>query len=78
LLEVRLKDFVAGKTIGGMDLTTLVQRVTLTVNAVNDISEFTPGSNMTIDEDEGLKVIPWASGIRSESVTATDETETVA
>lgn len=77
VLEVRLRD-VTTPAIGGTDLTTLVQRVTLNITAVNDVPEFTPtatgGANVTVDEDAGLTVVSnWATGIRPGPATATDE-----
>jgi len=48
--------------------------VTVNVTAVNDAPEFTPGTTITIDEDDGAQTVAgWATGIRPGPTTATDE-----
>lgn len=51
----------------------LTRTFTVTVNAVNDAPQFTPGGDVTVNEDSGLYNGQWASGIRPGPVTATDE-----
>ncbi len=75
IIEVRLKDD-GGTAFGGVD-TTLVQRFTLTVTAVNDVPLVLVDStlkNPTRDEDSGLVVISdWATTVLPGPLTATDE-----
>ena len=46
----------------------------ITVNPINDAPEFTPGSDVVVDEDAGLvRITDWATGIRPGPAIATDE-----
>ena len=36
---------------------------TVTVNGVNDAPSFTPGSNVSVDEDSGSTSVPWATNV---------------
>ena len=52
------------------------QVFTITINAVNDAPVFTPGSNVTVNEDSGEYSQAWATGILAAAglpATATDE-----
>jgi VCBS repeat-containing protein len=40
-----------------------IATVTITVNPVNDAPSFTPGSNVTVDEDSGDYLEPWATNM---------------
>jgi hypothetical protein len=61
-ITVKLKDD-GGTPNGGSDTSTEV-KFTITVNAVNDVPSFTPGSDITVDEDSGeYSESAWATAI---------------
>ncbi len=51
-----------GTANGGVD-TSAPQSFTITVNAVNDAPSFTPGGNVTVNEDSGAYSAVWATSI---------------
>ncbi|WP_254512040.1 beta strand repeat-containing protein [Anatilimnocola floriformis] len=48
---------------GGGASTSATQTFTITVNSVNDAPTFTPGTNLTVNEDAGPQSLVWASAI---------------
>ncbi|TWU66701.1 tandem-95 repeat protein [Crateriforma conspicua] len=59
--EVKLTDD-GGTDNGGID-TSEVRTFTITVNPVNDPPTYTPGTDVTVDEDSGAYNEPWATDI---------------
>ncbi|HKR65230.1 MAG TPA: Ig-like domain-containing protein [Thermoanaerobaculia bacterium] len=60
-LVINLQDN-GGTANGGAD-TSGNATFTITVNAVNDAPSFTPGGDVTVNEDSGPYLAPWATGI---------------
>jgi len=52
-----------GGTANGGDDTSAPQTFIITVTAVNDAPSFTPGGNVSVNEDSGAYSAPWASSI---------------
>ena len=53
-----------GGTANGGDDTSPAQTFTITVNAINDVPEFTAGANEDVSEDAGAQTnVAWATGI---------------
>ena len=48
----------------------------LTVNEVNDAPSFTPGSNVTVNEDSGIYLLQWATNMRKGPANEDDQTLT--
>jgi len=51
-----------GTVAGGVD-TSAVQTFSITVNSVNDAPSFTPGTDVTVNEDSGAYSAGWATSI---------------
>ena len=60
-VDVKLTD-TGGTANGGQD-ESAVESFTITVNAVNDAPSFTPGNDITVDEDSGAYSAAWATNI---------------
>ena len=60
-ITINLQDD-GGIANGGSD-TSASYTFTITVNAVNDAPSFTPGGDVTVNEDSGPYAAPWATGI---------------
>ena len=71
--EVFLQDDGPVDPVTGAPVRSEVRTFTVTVNAINDPPQFARGDDVTVDEDSGPYVEPWATDILPGPVTAIDE-----
>lgn len=71
--EVYLQDDGPVDPVTGDPVRSDVRTFTVTVNAINDPPQFTPGDDVTVDEDSGPYADSWATDILPGPVTAVDE-----
>jgi uncharacterized repeat protein (TIGR01451 family) len=73
-VTVKLSDN-GGVANGGVDTTSAVT-LSITVNAVNDAPSFTSGGNVTVAEDSGAYLAPWAASVSAGPIDEAGQTLT--